>query len=473
MKKIKKQGFTLVELIVVITILAILWTIAFVSLQWYSKSARDSARVSDMSRIKTSLELFKIDWAKYPEPTESVSITYNSTEAWTQWTFWQTTFNNVEKLDKIPRDPTTEELYIYSVTNTRKEFLLYWELEADDMAMSPGFPPNPPLLKGGITSQQAEAWRKQKRSRVSGTYNGKVLKVSRWPITSILALPSIVAPTTTVTTVEEIVANKELVADWSTGTWETLVNPDKVVAYEWPSENLQTIDWQKALLEWLQAAYNGTETAKEEEMESILSADPTNNQEIQEIAWWLVATNIAPSSLTNTLSVAPVLDSNCGTTQHWETKEFWSTSAVAYADWQAACDAAKKIFTCNNGKYVDWLDYADTETYNYTSCIVWTASNCEAIEWYTHAWNIYNLWQIEHWSTSTISSENKAENNGTFTYNLTVDCNNGTLENHTVSIPTLINCDTTYHTEDNNTCKSVNTLGKNYKNNIAFQHKLK
>ena len=145
MKKIKKQGFTLVELIVVITILAILWTIAFISLQWYSKSARDSARVSDMSRIKTSLELFKIDWAKYPEPTESVSITYNSTEAWTQWTFWQTTFNNVEKLDKIPRDPTTEELYIYSVTNTRKEFLLYWELEADDMAMSPGFPPNPPM----------------------------------------------------------------------------------------------------------------------------------------------------------------------------------------------------------------------------------------------------------------------------------------------------------------------------------------
>ena len=143
--KSPQSGFTLVELIVVITILAILWTIAFVSLQWYSKSARDSARVSDMSRIKTSLELFKIDWAKYPEPTESVSITYNSTEAWTQWTFWQTTFNNVEKLDKIPRDPTTEELYIYSVTNTRKEFLLYWELEADDMAMSPGFPPNPPM----------------------------------------------------------------------------------------------------------------------------------------------------------------------------------------------------------------------------------------------------------------------------------------------------------------------------------------
>ena len=42
-----KHAFTLVELIVVITILAILWTIAFISLQWYSKEARDSARLVD------------------------------------------------------------------------------------------------------------------------------------------------------------------------------------------------------------------------------------------------------------------------------------------------------------------------------------------------------------------------------------------------------------------------------------------
>jgi len=37
MKKLtnnKNQAFTLVELIVVITILAILWSIAFISLQW-------------------------------------------------------------------------------------------------------------------------------------------------------------------------------------------------------------------------------------------------------------------------------------------------------------------------------------------------------------------------------------------------------------------------------------------------------
>lgn len=49
------KGFTLVELIVVITILAILWTIAFISLQWYSSDARDSTRISDTASMNKVL----------------------------------------------------------------------------------------------------------------------------------------------------------------------------------------------------------------------------------------------------------------------------------------------------------------------------------------------------------------------------------------------------------------------------------
>jgi prepilin-type N-terminal cleavage/methylation domain-containing protein len=59
--KLQKQAFTLVELIVVITILAILGTIAFISMQSYSKTARDSVRVADIKNIETSLELFSLD----------------------------------------------------------------------------------------------------------------------------------------------------------------------------------------------------------------------------------------------------------------------------------------------------------------------------------------------------------------------------------------------------------------------------
>lgn len=56
-----KKAFTLVELIVVITILAVLGTIAFISLQGYSGEARDSKRLSDVNNLvkKVNIELSK------------------------------------------------------------------------------------------------------------------------------------------------------------------------------------------------------------------------------------------------------------------------------------------------------------------------------------------------------------------------------------------------------------------------------
>ena len=104
-----KKWFTLVELIVVITILAILWTIAFVSMQWYTKKARDSNRTNDIWLIMKSLELYKIQTWEYPSPDYGTVVYYQtwSNEVWTQWTVWIETVKKLDKLDKVPRDPLT------------------------------------------------------------------------------------------------------------------------------------------------------------------------------------------------------------------------------------------------------------------------------------------------------------------------------------------------------------------------------
>jgi len=124
----KVKAFTLVELIVVITILAILWTIAFISLQWYSRDARDSTRISDINSIEKQLELFVIKTWTLPIPENNIELVSSWVTIWYQWYADKATLN-ILKVFNWWLDPVDQTPYTYRISWNKKSYQIMWFLE--------------------------------------------------------------------------------------------------------------------------------------------------------------------------------------------------------------------------------------------------------------------------------------------------------------------------------------------------------
>ena len=134
----KKKAFTLVELIIVITILSILWAIAFISFQWYTKDARDWNRLTTINNIDKWLDIYKVQIWNYPEPdkfdwwvklqTWALNIEWKKEEYSYLWIVWDWVIRNL-KINKIPQDPLTWDKYIYSITKDKKQYQIASILE--------------------------------------------------------------------------------------------------------------------------------------------------------------------------------------------------------------------------------------------------------------------------------------------------------------------------------------------------------
>ncbi len=259
-----KKWFTLVELIVVITILAILWTIAFISLQWYSLDARNSTRIADLNNIKKALTLNKVLSWRFTPPTLWVEITYSWSEVWTQWSFWEDTRIRLWKrwsISKVPVDPLTKNEYTYSVLNTDKEMSLaavmewWWYSYKNNL----------------ILDKTYAAW-KDWNVYIIWNYNWKIAKTSSWVTTYILAVPSIISWDITLTDIITLLNQKKLSYNWSwilpstykewtfnniLPTWN-IVNTWSIVVFSWSISNLKTWSIQDDLIDNLIDAYSWT-----------------------------------------------------------------------------------------------------------------------------------------------------------------------------------------------------------------------
>lgn len=90
-------GFTFVELLVVITIIAVLTGAAAVSFTGTSRRSRDARRKLDVENIRSALELCRSENGGYP------LAVYNDVVCGTE-----------TYLTDTPKDPKTEENYVYT-----------------------------------------------------------------------------------------------------------------------------------------------------------------------------------------------------------------------------------------------------------------------------------------------------------------------------------------------------------------------
>lgn len=100
-----KKGFTLIEILVVITIMGILTALGSVSYINSLKSTRDTRRKSDLEQIRQALESYRSDSSTSSYPNHTLANTIPTSMAPTY-------------INPIPTDPTTGADYEYTRLTT-------------------------------------------------------------------------------------------------------------------------------------------------------------------------------------------------------------------------------------------------------------------------------------------------------------------------------------------------------------------
>ena len=357
------QAFTLVELIVVITILAILGTIAFISLQWYSAQSRDAKRVSDISNIKKSLELFSLNTWKYPLPDNGEEYSFSWDLLRTQWIVWdQVTTNLSRNLNEKPLDPSQDIEYVYSVTNVQTQYELLWNFETNDLTKID-------LLKWVNATNYIP--------KISGTYNWVYVKTSNF----IFPTPSIINALNLETdfNTNSWAIQSQIVTWWDNNiNWWTWALLDLTMTYTWVITNDSSDAAKISVIDMLQSFYSVTSLANIDEIADLLSKTTDDDKkgfaEFLILNSWVVNVSSWSSSQTTwwwndeyTVFLLQSEDTNWATT--FSDSSIWYTEEhTVSAYWQLQHSNTVSKFW-NSSMRFDWdSDYfiiPDSEDWNF------------------------------------------------------------------------------------------------------------
>ncbi|MCW1949347.1 MAG: prepilin-type N-terminal cleavage/methylation domain-containing protein [Candidatus Shapirobacteria bacterium] len=123
-----KRGFTLVELLIVISIIGILTVITAGSFLESQKKSRDGARKANLKSLSDALNLYYVDKGVFPTPGSYMQNLIGNEGEFSVTDSWG---KKIIYMKKVPRDNTSMKQINYVVSNTGKSFKLFTNLEND------------------------------------------------------------------------------------------------------------------------------------------------------------------------------------------------------------------------------------------------------------------------------------------------------------------------------------------------------
>lgn len=121
-----QKGFTLVELLVVISIVGVLMAISIFGLQGARESSRDARRKADLELIRSGLELYRSDCNNYPVGSLSTTLIGDDSTS--------SCLSSNVYVREIPSDPLSPaRSYLYSSTGFSYELCASLESDTGDV----------------------------------------------------------------------------------------------------------------------------------------------------------------------------------------------------------------------------------------------------------------------------------------------------------------------------------------------------
>lgn len=111
---LRSNGFTLIEILIVMSLIGILAALSVVNFRSASMKGRDAQRKSDLRNIQTALRLYYNDFGRYPAGTSTMTAC-GTVAAPTNCVYGQTwTKAGTTYMSMLPDDPLKNIDYVYT-----------------------------------------------------------------------------------------------------------------------------------------------------------------------------------------------------------------------------------------------------------------------------------------------------------------------------------------------------------------------